>query len=227
MMWPQLQQTTHNVSALIFMKLSAQWCLPLNYKLFFQIESWSSMLVTVILKAAVLFFRLTRMISMAVGDSTHCGVQPSFKLLGPASIFSCINSLPPVCLPYLYSLTSFILSLCHLSFPVTSMMAESIYLAAVRIVLLGVGSIMLLVADISISPLRILLSLYDRFWGLTCERIFSVQSVKFIATTISACSFRNFSCAPLIQGKRILLFTSVGFLTAQRNAAAAVLSCTV
>lgn len=97
---PQWKQIAHRVFRLILVKWSAWWHLLLNHMPHYVIEFRSSTLVSMLLTLAVLLSRLTSMVSMAVGDSSHLGDQTSLMLLDPALISACSGSMPPGCLLY-------------------------------------------------------------------------------------------------------------------------------
>lgn len=166
-----------------------------------------------ILTLSVLFFRLATMISKAVGDSSHCGVQVSFTLLDLASIFAFINFMPPACLPYFSSWTLCILSLYNFWSLVISMISGSTCLAAVRMILLNVGNRMLLIVDIPSRLLRLPFLLHAGYCSLIWEGTFWVLKVVFTMNTMSAASFRHSIIASIVREKRIVLSALVGFLT--------------
>lgn len=121
----------------------------------FVIVSRSSRQVTLILTLTVLFSMLAYMVSMAAVQSSHIGVHSSWMLFVCNSISSCGSSMPPVCLPYLSRLTLCIGSQCHFWSTVTFRIAGFILLAIIRIAFFIAGCIMLLIAVISSSSLRL------------------------------------------------------------------------
>lgn len=74
-------------------KLSTWYCLPLNHRRFLRSLSLSSAFVTVILPVELSLSSSARMLSTAVGGSSHMGVHVSKILSDPASILACILSI--------------------------------------------------------------------------------------------------------------------------------------
>lgn len=140
-------------------KLSSRCLLPPNHTLFFRNLSLFSPLVKVTFVLALCLSSSARMFPIAIDESSHLGVQASVMLSVPVSISACILSISFRFQPYLLRFMVRTLSMCHLYFPVTSMISEVYFLAARSSNLGCSGSSMLLVAVGPVSPLRFPFSL--------------------------------------------------------------------
>lgn len=142
------------MSGLISVKLSG-WCLlPPNHIPCWIIWSFSSWLVMVILMLAVHFSPFAIISVIAAGDSSHCSVQASWMISLPCRMSSCSSSISSCCL-YRLSCIPCTLIMCHIWFPVTSMMSWSRCLAAFRTSSRCCGSTILLVLAGAIRLLRL------------------------------------------------------------------------
>lgn len=180
--------------------LSAWWPLPSNDMSFFKIESWYSMLITMILMLTVLFSRWARMVSMVAVDSSYLEFQASLTLLVLASISTCNIAISTTCLPNRSSLMSWIHTLYHFLSPVTSIMRRSLCLAAVMIVSLS-GESSMLVVVIPSSPIRLLFSLYISRWSRMCEETFLAAKFWFPISTMFMLPFILLTLSPYSVGR--------------------------
>lgn len=135
-------------------KLSTCLRLPLSYRLFFRSLSLSSVMVTVTFALTLYLSSSAWKFLITVGESSHLGVYASIMLSSPASISSCILSIPFDCRPYLLRSKLCTLSRCHQLSAMTSMTSESHFLPAQSSTSQCSRSSMLFVAAGPISPLR-------------------------------------------------------------------------